>query len=411
MTERTRKRCDPHHCLPLLQDVNSLEITPDFITKMDSIPAQIVAEFYEACLESSRWPQALLTIGDWVKADVAALATHNFETGSGQFDRALGLSSESQSAYRRQQAGASIWLQSESHFREAPKVVRGSEIVDERTLRASPFYRNWLKGAGLLHHLFVVLSRSGANMTFLMLAYREGKPDFSLEVVEHIRALLPGLERALSFGPRVRRMRSLERAALRAMDMMPVGAAVLDMQGAVLEANSLARAAIDAGDGVALTNGGLFTFYGGRRTTLRDMITRIGGREQNADEPILFAVPRSAGRRPLTIMLLPIGDDQDSAGPGEFGSAPSALLFIGDPDRPTHFDPARIARLYGLSRAESRVAALLASGYRLDQVAETLDIAYETVRKHLKQIFGKTATSRQAELVRMLVTGPAGLTL
>ena len=44
-------------------------------------------------------------------------------------------------------------------------------------------------------------------------------------------------------------------------------------------------------------------------------------------------------------------------------------------------------------------------------MAETLDIAYETVRKHLKQIFGKTGTFRQAELVRMLVTGPAGLSI
>ena len=56
-----------------------------------------------------------------------------------------------------------------------------------------------------------------------------------------------------------------------------------------------------------------------------------------------------------------------------------ALLFIGDPER-SWFDQTRIARLYGRSRAESRVAALLASGYRLEQVAEALDIAYETVQ-------------------------------
>lgn len=49
------------------------------------------------------------------------------------------------------------------------------------------------------------------------------------------------------------------------------------------------------------------------------------------------------------------------------------------------FDPSRISQLYGLSRAEARVAALLASGYRLEQAAEILGIAYETVRKHLKR--------------------------
>jgi DNA-binding CsgD family transcriptional regulator len=43
--------------------------------------------------------------------------------------------------------------------------------------------------------------------------------------------------------------------------------------------------------------------------------------------------------------------------------------------------------------------------------AETLGVAYETVRKHLKQIFGKTGTERQADLVRILITGPAAVRL
>jgi DNA-binding CsgD family transcriptional regulator len=74
-------------------------------------------------------------------------------------------------------------------------------------------------------------------------------------------------------------------------------------------------------------------------------------------------------------------------------------------------DQRRLSQLYGLSRAEARVIALLAKGHRLDQSAEMLGVAYETVRKHLKQVFGKTGTDRQAELVRLLVTGPAGLRL
>jgi DNA-binding CsgD family transcriptional regulator len=69
----------------------------------------------------------------------------------------------------------------------------------------------------------------------------------------------------------------------------------------------------------------------------------------------------------------------------------------------------RLCALYGLSRAEARVAALLAQGHRLDETAQILGVAYETVRKHLKQIFSKTGTDRQAELVRMLVGGPAAV--
>ena len=90
---------------------------------------------------------------------------------------------------------------------------------------------------------------------------------------------------------------------------------------------------------------------------------------------------------------------------------PGAVLFIGDPERPVDIDPRQLVRMYNLSRAEARVAVLLARGLRLDQSAQHLGLTYETVRKHLKQIFAKTGTDRQAELVRTLVTGPSGLRL
>ena len=105
------------------------------------------------------------------------------------------------------------------------------------------------------------------------------------------------------------------------------------------------------------------------------------------------------------MLLMPV-DEKDEL---DTEDRPVAIVFVGDPDRTTEMDPAQICQLYGLSRAEARVVALLASGYRLDLVAETLGVTYDTVRKHLKQVFSKTGTDRQAELVRLMVTGPAGL--
>jgi DNA-binding CsgD family transcriptional regulator len=166
---------------------------------------------------------------------------------------------------------------------------------------------------------------------------------------------------------------------------------------------------LEAGEGLIVANGGLAVDISGRQVKLRELITRTDKEATPfaAGELTLLPVRRQAGQRPLTLMLMPL---EQTIEPG-IKQAPVALLFIGDPERSVSFDQTRIARLYGLSRAESRVAALLASGKRLEEVAEALDIAYETVRKHLKQIFGKTGTYRQAELVRMLVTGPAGLSI
>lgn len=57
---------------------------------------------------------------------------------------------------------------------------------------------------------------------------------------------------------------------------------------------------------------------------------------------------------------------------------------------------------FQLTDAESRVAARLASGYGIDDVAEQLRLTTETVRTQVKTILAKTATHRQAELVALL---------
>ncbi len=68
-----------------------------------------------------------------------------------------------------------------------------------------------------------------------------------------------------------------------------------------------------------------------------------------------------------------------------------------------------MARLYGLTPAEARLVRGLADGRRLDQLAEAFGISKETARTQLRHIYAKTGTNRQAELVCLVLTGPAQL--
>jgi DNA-binding CsgD family transcriptional regulator len=59
---------------------------------------------------------------------------------------------------------------------------------------------------------------------------------------------------------------------------------------------------------------------------------------------------------------------------------------------------------FGLTPAEARLALHLVAGETLRSADAKLGITYETARTHLKSIFSKTGTCRQAELVVVLVT-------
>jgi DNA-binding CsgD family transcriptional regulator len=59
---------------------------------------------------------------------------------------------------------------------------------------------------------------------------------------------------------------------------------------------------------------------------------------------------------------------------------------------------------FGLTEAEARLATLLADGIELRVAAEILGITYGSARTRLAEIFQKTETKRQGELIRLLLS-------
>src|SRR5215510_6860798 len=63
---------------------------------------------------------------------------------------------------------------------------------------------------------------------------------------------------------------------------------------------------------------------------------------------------------------------------------------------------------FDLTSAEARLALHLVAGETLRSAEAKLSISYETARTHLKNIFSKTGTCRQAELIVAIVTALPG---
>jgi PAS domain-containing protein len=275
------------------------------VRKMADTPSQIVADLYDASIELSRWPHALIALGERARADAVGLLFNDFANGRGHFEGAIGIPAEALSSYRRVHSQSNIWLADERHFRQVHTAIRGSRIVGDEKVKASPFYNQWLRPIGLLNHLFAVVERENSGVMLLMLARGEGKPDFEDDIVGEIETLAPALEQALRAGRGVRQLRALERAALRAVDVMPIGVIVLDQNGAVIEANRSARAVLEAGEGLIAANGGLAVDIGGRQLKLRELITRT---EKQATAFAAGELTLLPARRqpPQTLLLMPL---------------------------------------------------------------------------------------------------------
>ncbi len=111
----------------------------------------------------------------------------------------------------------------------------------------------------------------------------------------------------------------------------------------------------------------------------------------------IISVPRVEGR-PYGLMVARLDGDLPE---------PGFMLLVSDPEAPTRIDPDALRRLYRLTPAESRLCTALANGKTLKTYAQSEGVSLETVRSQLKQAMVKTDTHKQAQLVRLLVTGPA----
>ena len=116
-----------------------------------------------------------------------------------------------------------------------------------------------------------------------------------------------------------------------------------------------------------------------------------------------MTVSRKGPGRPLHLLAIPLRTTTIHLGK----EVPLVVVFISDPDRKPMSESQVFSELYGLTAAESRLATLLAAGKNLKAVAEQLGLAQSTLRSQLKSVFAKTNTSRQSQLVRLVLLTPS----
>jgi DNA-binding CsgD family transcriptional regulator len=118
----------------------------------------------------------------------------------------------------------------------------------------------------------------------------------------------------------------------------------------------------------------------------------------------LLQLPRPWPGKPLAVMVTPLSVPASPIDIALDATRPAALLLINDPDRAVQFPTDRLARAFGLTGAEAKLAAALATGTSLSAYAEAAEITIGTARWYLKQALAKTGAHRQSELVRHVLT-------
>jgi DNA-binding CsgD family transcriptional regulator len=182
------------------------------------------------------------------------------------------------------------------------------------------------------------------------------------------------------------------------LDRSPTAIVLLDGQKRVVFANQHAAELHARGDGVNICSNGIGLLRTPDNARLQGLIAHaVCGQEAVVRS---MRAPRSSGKRPYGFLVAPVL----LRARARATLRPVVCIAIADPDDARTLPIERLQDAFGLTEAEGRLAARLAAGEGLQSAAHSLGITYGTARARLAEIFQKTETRRQGELINLLLT-------
>jgi DNA-binding CsgD family transcriptional regulator len=277
-----------------------------------------------------------------------------------------------------------------------------TEVIPDERLRDTPFYREWMAPQGLGPHAPIahtIALDGGHPAAALAIFPTAATGPFGAQELEFGDLLVPHL----ALGYRLLSENRRHQALADAIDRFPTGVSLLDARGHLLLANRGARQIFTQNDGIVLDGTSVRAAVTSDDAALRRAIAgaveaAVAGR---LIESAVLSVNRRSGRRPYVVLVGPLRPHS-----GEPTATDAVVvLYVADLEQGVLRRREVLRELYGLTEAETQLVELLCQGSSLDEAAGARGVTLNTARSQLKQVFAKTHTSRQSELVRLVISG------
>jgi DNA-binding CsgD family transcriptional regulator len=358
----------------------------------------LVRAIHAASVRADEWPGVLELLRKHLDARVVTLGHHEFTTGA---DSAL-FESPVNAYFTAELAAFSArnpWFLSSEDYVPG-RVISGDEVISYSDLRRTDFYRGFLQPRGLLHRLCGVVAQRASGVHFLSAYRAEDQGAFGPREKTELHALLDHIALSLESQWRWQEADDLSRALLALIDH-DANPVILVTAGAEAIYHNPAAGHLLAGhiglrlDGTRLVAA---SFADGR--LLRETIARMAqdNPARGGGSPCVVTLACAPPTPPVVAVVRAAGQ----VFMRQAGARRGLVLVTVRGSHALH-DPAScvFARQYELTSAQAKVSALVFSGQPLPTIAHSLNVSQNTVRSHLKQIFHKTDTHGQMDLVHL----------
>ena len=368
--------------------------------------SKLLGILYDAAAEPGLWDVFLEELAIGTGATSAGLLMHDFEHANYALFSSWRINPEMLRLYGDHYYALDIWAR-EGMGKTAGHVCTSQSLCAQTALKKSEIYGDFMMKAGIEHGMFGVLENSKSLLASVSLYRSRRCAEFTETELKVVEFLTPHVQRAFGLHRQFVELRARAAGFEAALEMVATPASLFGEGGKIVSMNRSALALTGERDGLVATREGLRAERAAESGLLARAIERASclsrSNGDRAGETVWIS-RRKGG--PLQLLISPVGNNGFQGN----GSV-TAIAFVNDASRRQRPAEDTLRIRFGLTRAESRVALLLCDGRAPRNIAETIGVSVETVRSQMKSIYAKTEVRRQSELVRLLLSNAAPVTL
>lgn len=281
------------------------------------------------------------------------------------------------------------------------KAFMVQDFVAESEWKDHLFYKQFLEPMDVFHVVGADIRTDDGVDCQIRVCRPASAPPFTDMDKEYLQLLIQHMKRCVQLHAQQREEQSTNELFASVIDRLMFGSIILDQSGTMLRMNKIAEDTLKRKDGLALTSGRIHAISDSENKELQELIANALNDREKGQPSILgaFSVSRPQGDCPLGVLIRNFPADTWVEGDRR---ASVAILFR-DPMSSVEASHEAVRRLFSFTPAEAGLAMILAEGHTLDEAATQLNISRNTARTHLKAMFSKTGTTRQVDLIRMIL--------
>lgn len=360
---------------------------------------EVICQIHSATGHEELWDSVASGISQLFDCTSVAIAWHQFSTGRGSLIYMTPECKKLAKDYKERFSIRNPWFMSSSAYKPG-RVLTGDELVSEDELLKSDFYRQYLRPNGFFHRLCGVIARYVDDVYYLSIVRGRNCAAFGRKEIDLVQRLLTHLSIALENHWTLRSASGLNEIFWSVIEHFDNATFLVNKDGKVLRHNRKSKEFIARYDAVGWQDDKLVATGPVEQRALSDALVELAAISSTNCFGItkVITLPRARSEHPIILTLRPLGSTYSRQ-----TGALERIIFLTakNPTEIPHPHKCFFSDLYDFTPAQAGLSALIFSGYTLTDAAKSLHISDNTIRSHLKQIYLKTNTHGQMELLQL----------